>query len=293
MSKRSDKTHNMYEKTKLFTLLTFLVVWLCLMVDYTDTQLVINVRNQGGDVVQENISANVTDDTITLEFQRSDGTLVTQLIDFRNEVQVLKSLILGEEERGQSQYQVMCFIFYFPKDSFISSDAMAKLRQKNPSAIRLPEEDLGRTNHSMDYVVLLKHAGIISPHIGDLCNEAGLATYTLHEDVVKWATAQGIPLSSYKPALKRFPTSPDRFLTNDLGAEDFLSSCTDMKNMWTPCECHLELCIGWYPCGLKYCKGKSHTKNSVMSYRCGIKTCKICHLFNYYVSQKQQCLWDE
>lgn len=39
---------------------------------------------QGGDVVQENIFANVTDDTVTLEFQRSDGTLVTQLIDFRN-----------------------------------------------------------------------------------------------------------------------------------------------------------------------------------------------------------------
>lgn len=39
---------------------------------------------QGGDVLQENISANVSDDTVSLEFQRSDGTLVTQLIDFRN-----------------------------------------------------------------------------------------------------------------------------------------------------------------------------------------------------------------
>lgn len=39
---------------------------------------------QGGDVVQETILANVSEDTVTLEFQRSDGTLVTQLIDFRN-----------------------------------------------------------------------------------------------------------------------------------------------------------------------------------------------------------------
>lgn len=39
---------------------------------------------QGGDVVQENIFANVTDDTVSLEFQRSDGTLITQVIDFRN-----------------------------------------------------------------------------------------------------------------------------------------------------------------------------------------------------------------
>ncbi|KAJ3657531.1 hypothetical protein Zmor_009327 [Zophobas morio] len=60
------------------------VVVLCLVIDFSDTQLVINVRNQGGDVVQENIFANVTDDTVSLEFQRSDGTLITQVIDFRN-----------------------------------------------------------------------------------------------------------------------------------------------------------------------------------------------------------------
>lgn len=41
----------------------------------------------------------------------------------------MKALVLGEEERGQSQYQVMCFITKFLKSDFISSDAMAKLRQ--------------------------------------------------------------------------------------------------------------------------------------------------------------------
>lgn len=39
---------------------------------------------QGGDILLETISSNVTEDLITLEFQRSDGTLVTQLIDFKN-----------------------------------------------------------------------------------------------------------------------------------------------------------------------------------------------------------------
>lgn len=29
------------------------------------------------------------------------------------------------------------------------------------------------------------------------------------------------------------------------------------------------------------------------NYRCGIKTCRKCSLFSYYVRQKQQCLWDE
>lgn len=128
------------------------------------------------------------------------------------EVQILKSLILGEEERGQSQYQVMCFIFHFAKDSFISSDAMSKLRQKNPSTVRTPEEDLGRyvddkkthfqiltivvfffsrANHTMDYAVVLKHSGIISPFIRDVCAEAGQATYTRYEDIMKWSNIHG------------------------------------------------------------------------------------------------------
>jgi hypothetical protein len=49
---------------------------------------------------------------------------------------VLKALVLGEEERGQSQYQVMCFVTKFQKGDFISSDAMAKLRQVGKSSNR-------------------------------------------------------------------------------------------------------------------------------------------------------------
>ncbi|KAL1509025.1 hypothetical protein ABEB36_003831 [Hypothenemus hampei] len=186
----------------------------------------------------------------------------------------------------------MCFIFHFPKDSFISSDAMSKLRQKNPNALRTPDEDLGRLNHTMDYTVLLKHSGIISPFVRDTCTEAESATYTRHEDIMKWSNIHGISTASYLPALKRFPTTPDynnydENFTNH--TEIKITSCTNIKNMWTPCSCHLEQCIGWYPCEIRFCKGK----NPASTYRCGIKTCKICHLFVYYVSQKQQCLWDE
>lgn len=39
---------------------------------------------QGGDILQETITSNITEDVITLEFQRSDGTLVTQLVDLKN-----------------------------------------------------------------------------------------------------------------------------------------------------------------------------------------------------------------
>ena len=47
-------------------------------------QLVVNVKNKGDEVLRERIQANTTLDTITLDFQELDGTLVTQLIDLKN-----------------------------------------------------------------------------------------------------------------------------------------------------------------------------------------------------------------
>lgn len=38
---------------------------------------------QGGEVLQETISSNISDDTVVLEYQNSDGTLITQFIDFK------------------------------------------------------------------------------------------------------------------------------------------------------------------------------------------------------------------
>jgi hypothetical protein len=112
---------------------------------------------------------------------------------------------------------------------------------------------------------------------------------------VKFISLAGIPETTYLTALKSFPSSVNHFLSNSVEDEvrPAVPVCTNMKKMRSPCRCHLELCIGWYPCGLKYCKGKGQSKNSVMTYRCGIKTCRKCHLFAYYVAQKQQCLWDE
>lgn len=85
----------------------------------------------------------------------------------------------------------MCFIFHFPKDSFISSDAMSKLRQKNPGTIRTPEEDKGRVNYTLDYSVDLTRSVVISPHIAETCVEAASSTYTRHEDVVFWSALTG------------------------------------------------------------------------------------------------------
>jgi len=38
-------------------------------------------------------------------------------------------LLLGEEERGQKPYQILCFVNHIHANEFISPDAMAKLRQ--------------------------------------------------------------------------------------------------------------------------------------------------------------------
>jgi len=56
--------------------------------------------------------------------------------------------------------------------------------------------------------------------------------------------------------------------------------------------CQYDICVGWYPCGLKYCRGKD-SSGKVVSYRCGIKTCRKCRHFTYYTRQKANCLWDE
>lgn len=67
--------------------------------------------------------------------------------------------------------------------------------------------------------------------------------------------------------------------------------CMDTQDIETPCLCRFDMCIGWYPCGLKYCRGKD-TVGKVVSYRCGIKTCKRCLTFYHVVVQKRRCLWD-
>lgn len=177
---------------------------------------------QGGDILLETISSNVTEDVITLEFRCTDGTLVTQLIDFKNviyyleivyfsnvcytkkdktfvlifyllfqEVQIIKALVLGEEERGQNQYQVLCFVNHFFKVDFISSDAMSKLRQKNPGTVRVAEEDKGHVNYTMDLFLDVSESKDISKHIATLCGEAAGSAYTRNEDIKQWIQRPG------------------------------------------------------------------------------------------------------
>ncbi|XP_001603817.1 out at first protein [Nasonia vitripennis] len=256
------------------------------------TNLLINVKNQGGDILQETITSNITEDVITLEFQRSDGTLVTQLVDFKNEVQVIKALVLGEEERGQNQFQIMCFVNHFYKMDFISSDAMSKLRQKNPGTIRTAEEDKGHANYTMDLFLDVSQSSVVSKHISDICSEAADSTFTRYEDIKHWAQRPGSSEAALLLAVHNF-TLATAIQASVNAKPSVISKCADTSNLWAPCTCSLELCIGWYPCGLKFCKTKGDGKKVASTYRCGIKTCKKCFIFSYYSKMKQNCLWDE
>jgi hypothetical protein len=44
-------------------------------------------------------------------------------------VQIFRIIRLGEQELDESLYHVLCFVIHLPKNEFISSDAMSKLRQ--------------------------------------------------------------------------------------------------------------------------------------------------------------------
>jgi len=63
---------------------TVLAVLIAISVEQTWCQLVVNVKNKGGDIDQESIQANTTADTVHLEFLSKDGSLVTQFIDYKS-----------------------------------------------------------------------------------------------------------------------------------------------------------------------------------------------------------------
>lgn len=257
-------------------------VWcILLFCKFTFCQLIVNVKNKGGDVDRQSIEANTTADTVKLEYLAKDGTLVTQFIDYKANVQIFRVYIPWEEERGvvQSQPQVLCFVTRFGKNEFISSDAMSKLRQKNPSAIRTPEEDKGIERHNLNLVVNLEQSSIISPHLFNICQEAKEATYAQDTDIKLIAQLSNQDVNKVMSAMK----------TTELEKQ---TRCKDTSDLNKPCFCQYQVCVGWYPCGLKYCKGKDAV-GKVVNYRCGIKTCRRCLLFEHYARQKMYCLWDD
>eukprot|EP00058_Branchiostoma_floridae_P011632 XP_002597120.1 hypothetical protein BRAFLDRAFT_121307 [Branchiostoma floridae] len=144
---------------------------------------------------------------------------------------------------------------------------------KNPGTIRNAEDDKGQEHLVMDMGVDLEKSAVISRHIYNICAEAGAATYTRETDLKYLAKGDNKTLTTLLQATRRL--TPSRAVR-----------CMDSSDWLKPCTCQLEICIGWYPCGLKYCRGKDGN-GKVINYRCGIKTCRKCRQFDYHVKQKQ------
>uniref|UniRef100_A0A6I8PMD2 Out at first protein homolog n=1 Tax=Ornithorhynchus anatinus TaxID=9258 RepID=A0A6I8PMD2_ORNAN len=71
---------------------------------------------------------------------------------------------------------------------------MAKLRQKNPRAVRKAEEVRSLEQLHMDMAVNFSRGALLSPHIHNVCAEAKEAIYTREEDVKFWLERGERPL---------------------------------------------------------------------------------------------------
>ncbi|KAH7986933.1 hypothetical protein HPB52_024621 [Rhipicephalus sanguineus] len=195
------------------------LLWAC-FVQPTPAQLIINVRNAGGDLLRERLLANTSDETITLEFQRADGTHVTQLIDFRAEVQVFRVVVLAEEEQGHREPQVLCFLIRFNRLGFIRL---------------MPCPSCGSVWPGPTFA-------------GNCC------------------------------------TAGTRNNGSSCGAALWCPVSHDVWPMWLS----LQLCVAWFPCGLKWCRDARRA-----AFRCGIRSCRKCREFRFPVTDRMQCLWDD
>lgn len=61
---------------------------------YCLSQLAVNVKNKGGDIVKEIITGNTTSDVVELQFQNTDGTIINQFIDFKSVMSICYALVL-------------------------------------------------------------------------------------------------------------------------------------------------------------------------------------------------------
>ncbi|GAB1604844.1 out at first protein-like [Argonauta hians] len=267
-----------FKKKKKYELLCVVLGVLLLSLSLVSSELVVNVKNKGGDVQVESIDADTTANTISMQFVKIDGTHIYQFIDFKSEIQIFRAVVLPEEEQGQLQHQEMCFVMHYLKNEFISSDAMSKLRQKNSRAIRTPEDDKGREIHNHDLIIHLDQSHLISPYIYNICRDANDKIYAQDVDLRLISRSLGKDYNLMKSATKQY--MPSKF-----------PRCRDISDSLKPCSCQFEICVGWYPCGLKYCRGND-SLGHLVSYRCGIKTCRKCHIFKHYKMQKSNCMWD-
>ncbi|XP_065563418.1 out at first protein-like isoform X2 [Artemia franciscana] len=248
------------------------VIGIHLLISSTNAQLSINVRLKEHDVVRETFASNITDGTVILNLKKLDGTLITHIQNFFDEVQIIKMTVLGSEYVGEDSdvsYSV-CFAFKLPVKKpneideetyeYVGPEAMVKLRQKNPSVIRVAEEDKGVFHAVFNSAIDITKSSIISQSVYHNCRGSGEVVY-LTEDV------KDVP--SLKDAEKASQLDDVVQTIPDIQSSPYCS-LIDSENFQQPCLCHLRVCIPWYPCGLKFCQ-TTDNKGKQTQYRIALK----------------------
>ncbi|KAL2095091.1 hypothetical protein ACEWY4_009810 [Coilia grayii] len=272
----------MYARQNLSTVLTILLfIFLLLLAVGICSDLKVLVRLSDGQITEETLEADSERDVITVEFKQGDGTLITVLADFKRHVKIFRALVLGEPERGQTQYQALCFITHLDAREFIPTESMARLRQKNAHVVRSADERRGLEQLSMDVAVNLTHAWHLSTHIRNVCGEAQQA-YTSQADLTRW-TGRGVDRSMFEVHPPHVPDPPAA-----APADVPPPVCSAAAGPWQPCLCSYHLRLEWYPCLLKYCRGRGPSP-----YKCGIRSCSKSFRFTFPTPLRQLCLWDE
>ncbi|KAK1786525.1 hypothetical protein P4O66_017655 [Electrophorus voltai] len=292
------------------------------------SELKVRVRLADGQVTEELLQADSQRDSVTLEFKQADGTLITFVADFKQDVKIFRALILGELERGQSQYQALCFITRLSRNEIIPSDSMARLRQVSPEvpspAAEEPTHRPGCRGEAGDGRAQHERGGE---------RDAGVADQRPHPQHVQRGPRgrvhagggraplagrrQAFPCTSLMtpsetPELDVDPwglTEPVslRLLSLCAGVEGStfevlpraaelpgLPSCGAARDLWEPCTCSYALRLEWYPCLLKYCRSQEGgTALRSTTYKCGIRSCSKGYNFTFYTPHKQLCLWEE
>ncbi|KAJ7996855.1 hypothetical protein DPEC_G00222850 [Dallia pectoralis] len=236
--------------------------------------LKVRVRLSDGLVADQMLEANREMDTITVEFQQGDGTHNMVVFDFKRNVRIVRALILGEPERGQTQYQVLCFVSRLNHHEVIPTESMVHLRQKNPHLVRTAEERRGLEHLHMDMAVNMSRAGHLDTLIHSVCKGAYQGFYARKSD---WLDKEVV---EFEPLLQT-------------AAAAGLHRCPSTLDLWQPCTCSYRLRLEWLPCLLKYCRGRRDTAVKANPYKCGIRSCSQSYRFDYYVPHRVLCPWDE
>jgi len=244
-------------------------------------------------IYKQIVSGNSSTDTVTLEYQEPDGTIVTQLTDFRMQTQVTRVMMLGEEELEEPAHQVVCFVSAFTGD-MIPPEAVMKLRQKHPGTVRIAESDEGEVVQDSQY--LFKYSGKgnsyhISSHLAGLCKDAKQTTYTSSHELHTILTEAKKPVSLMDTLVAKFPDyeSLPRCAAAALEKDDDGGLHRFLSDGGSSCQCTIQVMFNWYPCSLKYCRNQ----DGEGEHRCGIKTCRKTLTFRYPVRSTHLCKWDE